>query len=110
MQNTIRMKLQEKANEIAREKINGFDLASEFGLDGELEIQVSGQSGRGPRGVLTSIRTTLDDLSDEVRTFLEDALPAMLFDILLKEHLDAEQDAKEAYADSVNDRVREEGR
>ena len=110
MQNTIRAKLQEKANEIAREKIEeSYDLAAIFGLKGDLEIQVSGVSSRA-RGVLTTVKTTLDDLSEELRTFLEEHLPPMLFDALLREHLDAEVEAKDLYADSVNDRVREEGR
>ena len=98
MQNTIRQRLQEKANEIAKEKIDSFDLAREFGLEGSAEIKIVGIPSRG---MSTTVKTTLDDLTDDLRLFLEEALPPMLFDILLKEHLDAAVEVEETRADSI---------
>jgi hypothetical protein len=87
---TIRERLLAQATELAHQKAASFNLATQFGFS-EDEIYPLEISGRkvpfSTRGV---VRTNLDDLTEDIRSFLEAELPSIIFNQLLDQYLNQE--------------------
>jgi hypothetical protein len=86
---TIRERLMLQAKQTAHQKAVNFDLATQFGFDELIPITINGR--KIPYSTRGQVRTDLEDLTEDIRGFLEEHLPAIIFNQLLEQHLNREE-------------------
>ena len=82
---TLRENLMAQAKQIAAEKAAEFDLAQQFGFEGDENLKINGR--RIDVGTRWTVKTDLEDLTEDIRTFLQEQLPNVIFAKLLDDYL-----------------------
>jgi hypothetical protein len=88
---TIRESLMVKARALANQKADQFDLVTQFGFSEHNIFRIDIKGRKVPFSTTGTVRTDLDALTENIRDFLREHLPTMIFNELLDEYLSREQ-------------------
>lgn len=88
---TIRERLLAEAKLLAHQEAERFNLVTQFGFPEDEIFYIDINGRKIPYSTRGSVRTDLEDLTEDIRAFLEEHLPQLIFIRLLDQYLNKEE-------------------